>query len=47
MSLIDPGFTGVLERIAYGKQAAESLLELQERYDTYFQSSGPWNQARA
>lgn len=36
-----------LERIAYGKQPPESLLEVQELYDTYFQSSAPWNQARA
>ena len=36
-----------LERIAYGKQPPESLLEVQELYDTYFQSSSPWDQARA
>ena len=36
-----------LERIAYGKQPPESLLEVQELYDTYFQSSAAWNQARA
>lgn len=36
-----------LERIAYGKQPPESLLEVQELYDTYFQSSAPWDRARA
>jgi hypothetical protein len=36
-----------LERIAYGKQPPESLLEVQELYDTYFQSSSTWDQARA
>ena len=36
-----------LERIAYGRQPPESLLEVQELYDTYFQSSNPWDQARA
>jgi mannose-6-phosphate isomerase-like protein (cupin superfamily) len=36
-----------LERIAYGKQPPESLLEVQELYDTYFQSSASWDQARA
>jgi len=36
-----------LERIAYGKQPPESLLEVQELYDTCFQSSARWDQARA
>ncbi|MQY04515.1 cupin domain-containing protein [Actinomadura macrotermitis] len=36
-----------LERIAYGKAAPESLLEVQELYDTYFGSSGVWSDARA
>jgi quercetin dioxygenase-like cupin family protein len=46
--VITPG----VERFEYfrhlERQAApESLLEVQELYDTYFQSSAPWNQARA
>ena len=36
-----------LERIAYGKQPPESLSEVQELYDTYFQASAAWNRARA
>jgi quercetin dioxygenase-like cupin family protein len=36
-----------LERIAYGKQTRESLLEVQELYDTYFVASSPWDAARA
>jgi quercetin dioxygenase-like cupin family protein len=36
-----------LERIAYGKQAPESLLDVQEIYDTYFRTSAPWDAARA
>jgi mannose-6-phosphate isomerase-like protein (cupin superfamily) len=35
-----------LERIAYGKVPPESLLEVQELYDTYFHSSPAWNAAR-
>ena len=35
-----------LERIAYGKVPPESLLEVQELYDTYFLSSTTWNDAR-
>jgi quercetin dioxygenase-like cupin family protein len=35
-----------LERIAYGKQPPESLLEVQELYDTYFRASDSWAQAR-
>ncbi|MGW3570826.1 cupin domain-containing protein [Streptomyces sp. NPDC000941] len=35
-----------LERIAYGKVPPESLLEVQELYDTYFRTSAPWDQAR-
>ena len=35
-----------LERIAYGKVPPESLLEVQELYDTYFLDSGSWNDAR-
>jgi mannose-6-phosphate isomerase-like protein (cupin superfamily) len=33
-----------LERIAYGKQPPESLLEVQELYDTYFRTSTAWDQ---
>ncbi|MGO4419390.1 cupin domain-containing protein [Streptomyces sp. MCAF7] len=36
-----------LERIAYGKVPPESLLEVQELYDTYFRTSAPWDQARS
>jgi quercetin dioxygenase-like cupin family protein len=36
-----------LERIAYGKVPPESLLEVQELYDTYFHSSPAWDAARA
>jgi len=36
-----------LERIAYGKQPPESLNKVQELYDTYFQASAAWSQARA
>jgi quercetin dioxygenase-like cupin family protein len=36
-----------LERIAYGKVPPESLLDVQELYDTYFQSSPAWEAARA
>ena len=32
-----------LERIAEGKVPPESLLEVQQRYDTYFLSSKTWN----
>jgi quercetin dioxygenase-like cupin family protein len=35
-----------LERIAYGKVPPESLLEVQELYDTYFMNSTTWNDAR-
>ena len=35
-----------LERIAYGKVPPESLLEVQELYDTYFLDSRNWNDAR-
>ncbi|MCO6006278.1 cupin domain-containing protein [Actinoallomurus purpureus] len=35
-----------LERIAYGKVPPESLLEVQELYDTYFLSSPAWNDVR-
>ncbi|MFI2650676.1 cupin domain-containing protein [Micromonospora fulviviridis] len=35
-----------LERIAYGKVPPESLLEVQELYDTYFRSSAAWDAAR-
>ncbi|MEV8608172.1 cupin domain-containing protein [Amycolatopsis sp. NPDC051373] len=35
-----------LERIAYGKAAPESLLEVQEIYDTYFSASAAWEAAR-
>jgi quercetin dioxygenase-like cupin family protein len=36
-----------LERIAYGKVPPESLLEVQDLYDTYFQRSPAWDAARA
>lgn len=36
-----------LERIAYGKVPPQSLLDLQELYDTYFQKSAVWDKARA
>lgn len=35
-----------LERIAYGKVPPESLLDVQELYDTSFRNSTPWQQAR-
>lgn len=35
-----------LERIAYGKMPPESLLEVQELYDTYFLNSEAWSSAR-
>jgi quercetin dioxygenase-like cupin family protein len=35
-----------LERIAYGKVPPESLLEVQEIYDTYFRTSTEWDNAR-
>ncbi|WP_329248670.1 cupin domain-containing protein [Actinoallomurus sp. NBC_01490] len=35
-----------LERIAYGEQPAESLLEVQDLYDTYFRTSTVWDTAR-
>jgi quercetin dioxygenase-like cupin family protein len=35
-----------LERIAYGKMPPESLLEVQELYDTYFLNSKTWDNAR-
>lgn len=31
-----------LERVAYGKVPPESLLEVQELYDTYFRDSAAW-----
>ncbi|GAA4389965.1 cupin domain-containing protein [Actinomadura verrucosospora] len=36
-----------LERIAYGKVPPESLLDVQEIYDTYFLTSAAWEKARA
>ncbi|GAA2014377.1 cupin domain-containing protein [Catenulispora yoronensis] len=36
-----------LERIAYGKVPPESLLDVQEIYDTYFRTSSVWEAARA
>jgi quercetin dioxygenase-like cupin family protein len=33
-----------LERIAYGKVPPESLLEVQELYDTYFRQSPVWDE---
>ncbi|MFI6316920.1 cupin domain-containing protein [Nonomuraea sp. NPDC050556] len=35
-----------LERVAYGKVPPESLLEVQELYDTYFLTSNAWEEAR-
>lgn len=35
-----------LERIAYGKVPPESLLDVQEVYDTYFRTSSAWDSAR-
>ena len=35
-----------LERIAYGKVPPESLLDVQELYDTYFRTSTTWDDAR-
>lgn len=35
-----------LERIAYGKVPPESLLEVQELYDTYFRTSPTWDANR-
>jgi quercetin dioxygenase-like cupin family protein len=35
-----------LERIAYGEQPPESLLEVQELYDTHFRTSTTWDKAR-
>ena len=35
-----------LERIAYGKVPPESLLDVQEIYDTYFRTSAAWDNAR-
>ncbi|MFC4535066.1 cupin domain-containing protein [Sphaerisporangium dianthi] len=36
-----------LERIAYGKVPPESLLDVQELYDTHFLTSTSWNNARS
>lgn len=36
-----------LERIAFGKVAPESLLDVQELYDTYFERSAAWDTARS
>jgi quercetin dioxygenase-like cupin family protein len=36
-----------LERIAYGKVPPESLLDVQELYDTYFERSTAWDTARS
>ncbi|MEU2236392.1 cupin domain-containing protein [Streptomyces vietnamensis] len=35
-----------LERIAYGKVPPESLLDVQELYDTYFATSSTWTNTR-
>ncbi|GAA2007642.1 cupin domain-containing protein [Catenulispora subtropica] len=35
-----------LERIAYGKVPPESLLDVQEIYDTYFRASTAWDDLR-
>jgi quercetin dioxygenase-like cupin family protein len=36
-----------LERIAYGKQPPESLLEVQELYDNHLRTSAAWNATRS
>lgn len=36
-----------LERIAYGKVSPETLLDVQELYDTYFRASTAWDHARS
>jgi quercetin dioxygenase-like cupin family protein len=36
-----------LARIVKGEATPESLLEVQERYDTWFGASEPWQRARA
>ncbi|MFI6585927.1 cupin domain-containing protein [Embleya sp. NPDC050493] len=36
-----------LERIAYGKVPPESLLDVQELYDTHFTTSENWNRSRS
>ncbi|MEV4294451.1 cupin domain-containing protein [Microbispora rosea] len=36
-----------LERIAYGKQPQESLLEVQELYDNHLRTSAVWNATRS
>lgn len=36
-----------LERIAYGKVPPETLLDVQELYDTYFRPSAAWHDARS
>lgn len=36
-----------LERIAYGKVAPETLLDVQELYDTHFRTSSTWDAARS
>jgi mannose-6-phosphate isomerase-like protein (cupin superfamily) len=35
-----------LERIAYGKAAPETLLDVQDLYDTYFRTSTAWDAVR-
>jgi hypothetical protein len=40
-------YFGHLERIAYGEVPPESLLEVEEVYDTYFMNSPAWESARA
>ena len=35
-----------IARIAVGQETRESLLAVQERYDTYFLASDVWRQAR-
>jgi len=41
------GYFRKLSRIAYGKEPPESLLEVQELYDTYFLASPEWDAARS
>jgi hypothetical protein len=36
-----------LERIAYGRVPPESLVEVQELYDTYLRSSTAWDAGRS
>jgi mannose-6-phosphate isomerase-like protein (cupin superfamily) len=41
------GYFRKLERIAFGKEPPESLREVQELYDTFFEISPAWDAARS